>query len=1007
MRNWLKIKIIVGVFISLWLTTSVFAQTTTEENSFYQNKTNATAQQIDLLKNRLIQSKLELSKLQQQKEKLLVSFSMDQVNKQTLNQALLDVSVAKSNSDSISIELSEAEQTIVRLEKDIQEIENQLNVYNIFGLKVDRGATNVINLQQEQSFQKKLLSLEKKRSLYLKQLQVLSNNVIQLQKFKYNHFETILKSQTILQLKQQQAKSEVGFQQQQSFWLKQLNSLYAQLNQMKPVNKTAYNKLENEIFYANENVNFTYLKMMVVRYHDQIQQLKASISHSSSITLLNKVNDQAQGLGKQLDRVTELLKTRIDILDKRKNLLLQLKDESRDYVMGVTNLVHQYTAAIQTVNELNQQLIAFRLALDQALQQELSSRQGLPGFSAKAWLDLGAELLLVPPLTFQVVKSLAYHFFKAFHTINYGWWLLLFGLEMAWFTVFYFLKYALARRVLGMPDHEFGHVNLKWLFIKLAHRNMIDIALIGNLFWLFPYCGIPSQNFNFLIKLAWVWLFFKVLLNTARLCLVETMHHRSGHDVRLYYHLKWSFVIGGVIIAFTVFIQQLPLVYEVKDLFVRFFLFFLLIVSVFLLRSWQVLPTLILPYVDERHTYVQKVVRLMCILIPLILLVNSIIGLFGFVNLVLTISWYESVYLMVLVVYLFVRGLLSDAMHIVSQLFIKHLSNGWVWTEAVLKPLDKVFRAVLFFAAWIILFMIYGWDRQSPIVRGMTHFLNYHIVDMLNTSITPLCIIELFAIGSFFFWAARWTREFVYRLLLSRTSDLGIRNSIAILSQYSLIVLGLFICLRVLGIDFRALTVVAGMLAFGVGLGLRDLANNFVCGFLLLFERPLRVGDTVTLGGYEGEVMHIGGRAVTIRTWDHMEVLVPNAEIFSKSFINWTVKDNIVRSVISLKISRHDKPQDVQRLIHGVLAAQANILKDPVPEVFLKEMTEGLIEFEIRYHINLRQVKSRLGVRSEVLISLWECFERNDIHPAYPHHEVFLKGNMGMPLLEKNISSLI
>ncbi len=149
-----------------------------------------------------------------------------------------------------------------------------------------------------------------------------------------------------------------------------------------------------------------------------------------------------------------------------------------------------------------------------------------------------------------------------------------------------------------------------------------------------------------------------------------------------------------------------------------------------------------------------------------------------------------------------------------------------------------------------------------------------------------------------------------------------------------------------LGIDFRALTAVATAFSLGVGLGLRDLVNNFVCGFLLLLERPLRIGDTISVNGYEGEVTHIGGRAVTVRTWDHMDVLVPNAEIFSKSFVNWTAKDNVVRTVIPVRIDYHEKPEDVQAIIYHALEHHKDVLSDPAPEVFMKEMTDGMIEFE-------------------------------------------------------------
>lgn len=972
------------------------------ENILYQDKTKIVSQQISILKNRLMQAQNEVAKLQHLQESQQPIASIDNVNKQLLSQAGLDIAVAKSNRDSISIELSESQQTISRLEKDAQEIENQINAYNIFGLKIaHNGVPNQQSLQVELKYQKNLLQLEKSRADYLVQLQELANTALQFYKAKSVRIEALLKSQTMMRLKEQQAKSEIRFQQRQSYWLQQQNVLYNQLNQLehaKSVDKVAYAKLENDIFYANENVNFTYLQMLVARYQDQIQQLKVSISRSSSVTLLNKVSEQAQMLGKQLNRVNELLKTRIDILENRKNFLTQIPDK-QEFISGLDGLDSQYKASLENVADLSQQLIAFRVTLDHALQQELSSRQGLPGFGAKAWLDLGAEMLLVPSLTFQVSKSLTFHLFKALHTIEFVWWALFVALELVWVASFYALGYALKRFVSGMPDHEYGHINLKWLLIKLVHRNLVDIAVIGNLAWLFYFCGIPTQNYSFIINLALVWLFFKGVLTVARLCLVETVHDRAGHDVRLYHRLKWTFIIGGIITTLTVFIHQLPLIYEVKDLFDRLFLLFLSMVSLFLLKSWEVFPGLILLHVDDRHTYVKRVVRMLGLMLPLILLVNSAIGLFGFVNFVQTISWYEGIFLVVMVGYLFVRGLINDAMHYFSQILIRHVTNGWLWTEAFLKPLDKVLRIVMFLAAWTLLFRLYGWDRQSPVVQGLNTLLHYHLVDMLNTSITLLSILELTVIISILYWAARWTREFVYRMLLSRTKDLGVRNSIAILSQYTTILIGIFICLRVLGIDFRALTVVAGAFAFGVGLGLRDLVNNFACGFLLLLERPLRVGDTVTINGFEGEVMHIGGRAVTIRTWDHMEVLVPNAEIFSKTFLNWTAKDHIIRTVISIKINRHDKPQDVQDVIYQVLAAHKSVLNDPAPEVFMKELTDGMTEFEVRYFINLRLVKSRVAIRSEVLVAIWEVFEMHGIKPPYPHHEIFLKSGDAMSLL--------
>jgi potassium efflux system protein len=1005
MRKLLKFKILLS-FCLLFISATVWSESLQPMHNFIPDKTSLVSQQIGLLKDRLAQAQHGLTNLQHRQEVELASLSIDRVNKQLLNQAGLDISVAKSNLDSVSIELSESQQTINRLNKESQEVENELNVSNIFGLKVtSNNLPNTSELQSQLHYQKSLIELEKTRVDSLLQLRSLADNTLQLYKARYSRIEGLLKSQTVMQLKEQQAKSELAFQQDQSYWLQRQNNLYAELNHLdafKQKDKAAYAKIENEIFYANEKVNFSYLQMLMARYQDQIQQLRVSISRSNSITLLNKVGDQTQLLTKQITRVGDLLKNRVKILEKRKALLLQVVPNNAD-VVPLNELENQYNTAITNTVALNQQLFGFRQVLEQSLKQELSSRQGLPGFGARAWFDVGAELMLVPTLTFHVVKSLSLHVMKAIDAMNYTGWVLIGLLEIIWLGFCFSIKQFMQRAIAGVPDHEFGHINLTWLSIKLLSGTLIDIALIGGVLGLFYFCGIPLQNFSFIMNLAFVWLFFKWLIMAARLCLLETMHNHSGRDVKLFYRLKWSFLIGGVVTALTVFIHQLPVIYEVKDLFVRLFLLFLLIVSVFLLKSWEVLPGLILPHIDERHTYLKRIIRLVGILIPLILLVNSAIGLFGYVNFVFTISWYESIFLMVLVGYLSVRGILNEGMEFASEMMIRHINNGWLWTEAFLKPIDKVLRLILFFTAWVVLFLLYGWDQQSPVVERLTKLLHYHLFDLLNTSITPLSILELFVLVALLYWAARWTREFVYRLLFTRTRDMGIRNSIAILSQYTMIAIGAFICLRVLGIDFRALAVVAGMFSLGIGLGLRDIANNFVCGFILLIERPLRVGDTVTINETEGEVIHIGGRAVTVRTFDHKELLVPNADIFSKTFTNWTGRDNIVRTVVDVKVNRHDRPKDVQALIQNVLNNHKDVLKEPASEVYLIELNDGMIEFEIRYYINLRQVVSRTGVRSEVLMAIWEAFEKDGIKPPYPHHEIYLKGNL--PLMPDSSSS--
>lgn len=957
-------------------------------------------EQINLLKNRLSQADTELASLQQDEQ--ISQLALEKASKNLVDKASLDISVAKSNLESINIELTDSQQTSSWLEKNITEIENQLNILNIFGLKsAPSDLANVQEYRADLKYQQKLLLLEKSRVKYLQQLQNSASAILAQRNDRFNHLNALLKSRKMLHIKQQQVKDELAYQEQQNHWLEQLNVLYAKLAKVDPgQSKADYSALERDIFYANENANFAYLQSLIARYKDQIQQMRLAVYKSNSISLLNEIGNQVQTLTKQINRLDGVLNSRIGLLQKHISYLSHRKrgDQIFDaYIKRLSALEVQYKTSEKALDNLNQSLSDFRKTLDHALQNELSARQGFPTFGTKMLMDLGKELLLVPALSFQVIKSLSNHLVKAFYSSGVLFWSLFVFAESILLVAFLFLR-KLLNQLFERPAKWHDQINSKWLSLQTLRRSYIDLLLIGNVIGIMYFFEVPLQNYIFVMYLAAVWLITKSLLIILRICLVETTHDTSGHDVRLFRRLKWIILFGGIITALTAFVHQLPLIYELKTLCDRLFLFMLLIISLLLLRSSDVVPNLIVSNMESQHPYLQKSIRLLGVLIPVLLLVNSIIGMFGFVNLVMTISWYEGIFIIVLIGYLIVRGLLSDGMEQVSRMMIQYVNNGWLWTEAFLKPLDKVLRITLFFTAFAVLFLLYGWDKQSPMVQRLTGLLHYQLASVLNTTITPISIIELLVVISIFYWTSRWVREFVYRMLLSRTKDMGIRNSIAILSQYCVVIVGVFICLRVLGIDLRALTFVAGAFAFGVGLGLRDLANNFASGFLLLLERPLRVGDIVNISGYEGEVTHIGGRAVMIRTWDHMELVVPNAEIFNKPFTNWTAQDNIVRTLAQIKISRYDNPHKVKVIIQNVLAGYKEILKEPIPEVILKEISDTLMELEMRYYVNIRQVKSRVSVLSAVLMNIWDAFAQHGIKPPYPQHEVFLR-NVNQPVI--------
>ncbi len=1002
-RN-LKLKTIAGIsrlailvvfgLIGAALPVTAFADIDSSMGVTTSDRVEIVTQQIALLKNRYQQAERELVSIQHADASLPIA-TIEQASKNLLDKAALDISISKSNLESISIELGDASQTVSWLDKNIQEINNQLNVLSVFGNRIARTQNlDVEQLHTDLAYQQRLIALEKQRMKYLRNLEADASAILQIKKDQLAKLNAQLKSQRLQRMKQQEVRDELAYQEQQNQWLQRLNVLYARLAKLNPATaKEQYSALEGEIFAANEHANYAYTQSLIARYRDQIHQLKQIILKSSSIGQLTELGDQEDSLSKQVDRLNAVLKTRMEVLKDHIEMHSHKKNQAGEADPTMSDLLSlqgKYELSAAILQKLNGRLDEFRVTLDHALQSELSARQGFPSFDARSMLDIGKEMLLVPALTFQVIKSLAVNIVGGWKSATaLTWSLFILGQVIVGFI--FVMANRVVHHLLTRPSVWRERVNSKWLSLKWLDHHLVDLYVMSNIVGsLFIFC-VPVSNYIFFVYLAGVWFIFKSIIVIARICLVETMNHTAGKDMRLYQRLRWIFLIGGVLTAAAVFIYQLPLMYELKALSDRLFLLFMMVVSVMLLRFWDVVPNMILSHMDKRHPYFEKSVRILGVLIPLLLLGNSAIGLLGYVNLVMTVSWYEGVFLVVLMGYLVLRGLLTDSLEQVSRIVIQHSSTGWLLSEAFLKPLDRVLRLFLLLSAGALLFLIYGWDQQSPIVERLNGLLHYEMVNVSNISITPLRVIGLFVIISVFYWTAKWTREFVFRLLASRTTDMGIRNSVAIICQYCVVVLGVFFSLQVLGIDLVALKVVAGMLAFGVGLGLRDLANNFFCGFLILLERPLRVGDIIAVNDIEGEVVNIGGRAVTVMTWDHTVLVVPNVEIFNKTFTNLTARDNILRCIVRIKISRHDNPHQVQAIIHQVISENPLILSEPKPEVFLKEMNDLLLGFELRYYVNIRQVSSRTMVASALLMAIWDSFDRYGIKPPYPQQEIFIR----------------
>lgn len=414
----------------------------------------------------------------------------------------------------------------------------------------------------------------------------------------------------------------------------------------------------------------------------------------------------------------------------------------------------------------------------------------------------------------------------------------------------------------------------------------------------------------------------------------------------------------------------------------------LLGLSLLLLRSWSVLPNLLQRVFVLKRRYILRVIHLFCVVVPITLLTNALIGLLGYVELAWTIAKYQVIALLTMVIYMIARGLLIDLIELSYGGLIRYFKAGWLWAQAFIRPIDRILRIVLLvLMIWIFIHWS-GLDKNATLIEYWKQLMTLPLIKGIGRTITLPLLVWVTIFIAVLYWLSKWSREFAFRWLYKRARDVGVRNSLSVFTQYAVVIAGVVMGLRIFGFDLTGLTVIAAAFVAGVGFGLRDILSNFFSGVLLLVERPFRAGDTITIGTHEGEVISTGMRSLKMRTWDHMEVIVPNADMFSKPFVNWTHQDKIVRSVACIKVHPEDNPHKIQELILNLLYKIPSVVDNPEPEVFMTEMNDALIEIEIRFYLNLQTEQSRSRVRSEVLFAIWDCFKEHNIRTPFVRYDI-------------------
>jgi small-conductance mechanosensitive channel len=226
-------------------------------------------------------------------------------------------------------------------------------------------------------------------------------------------------------------------------------------------------------------------------------------------------------------------------------------------------------------------------------------------------------------------------------------------------------------------------------------------------------------------------------------------------------------------------------------------------------------------------------------------------------------------------------------------------------------------------------------------------------------------------------------------VLVSRRVERGVRLSIGRLVHYVLIFVGFSLGLIVLGFDFTKLTIMLSALGVGIGFGLQSIVNNFISGLILLFERPVRVGDSIELDGKWAEIKRIGLRSTNVQTFDQADVIVPNADLVTNQVTNWTLSNRRVRLTIPVGVAYGSDVSLVMETLMACPQANEMVVKTPAPQVLFLSFGESSLDFELRVWVT--DADHRLKVRSELHQEIDRHFREANIEIAFPQRDLHLR----------------
>ncbi len=238
---------------------------------------------------------------------------------------------------------------------------------------------------------------------------------------------------------------------------------------------------------------------------------------------------------------------------------------------------------------------------------------------------------------------------------------------------------------------------------------------------------------------------------------------------------------------------------------------------------------------------------------------------------------------------------------------------------------------------------------------------------------------------------SRFVAKFIGRKIL-KMMNISDDNVIIIQRLVFFVMLGIIVItvLSFLNVPLTAFAFISGAIAIGVGFGAKNVMDNFISGWILMSERPVRINDVVEMDSQLGRVIQVGNRSTMIRRIDGAHMVIPNSTLLQSNLINWTLVDPNIRNSIKVGVAYGSDVEKVRDILFDILSNNENVLKDPEPSVIFEDFGDSALLFEVWYWAQINTIRELRGIRSDLRFEIDKKFRENDIVIAFPQRDVHL-----------------